>query len=846
MSRSALLPAVSPAASAARVLAGTPREAWISGLGEARPRDIRARRVEQQLARAQMPEGDIALFLDDVTALCQEFNRIARANGLGVTVDPTTLIARVRAGHHAPVQAYFDDSGFGGRVYDNQIETLAHAHLSLLRDPLAPHVILGAMQSGKTMTAILLLWHAAIFYLMTGIPLSPLYLLPDFIAQEAQTGAELERFMLFYGLLEFRFDRAAFTALPACAGDEWSAMGWPPALSTSSPILDPAFVVSPNLQTYLHAVLHVESLRGLIVRRSKSFAALDRQLERMDRHDLVPMAILDEVQYGAAGTPARICTTGQTLARINALTVDGRAPRYICTSATPFSETEPQAVRVIRQVLPEDYLGLTAFKGVRFPGHERARALPVLSLSEAGAHYAIPELPQINLRYYAQARAGRLDMSAFRAWSRKCGYLIPAQRVTSTEADYVAHVEAGLGATLERLVAENGGRAANGKPRGVCVRLRNNNADTQAMIGRLGLDEDAIEIVRFFGDTEGQSLRELLAGRRHPERPFLIVVTARARMADSFPREVECFIEFGERTADYNALLQGFVGRAMGAGKRTTVILSDENARILREYATSHGRLTIRASKHGYNVGKAERAREAHSVRLVRGRHPQIDAVLDLVQGTVVDHGVRKVRDAKSYPGFMTNGLNRLYGRDVDRKIPLLRILREHGIGSIVAHDLDLVMPGYAGRARIAEAGDTIRHSDGRIYGYACDETDPDFITVGLRNSGEKGSRGERGGVFRKGRTPSLNDTLSRKSRAIDHLEPSLVLTSDGGEYYRLVSIDIPLVAPVRAANRGVLRVMPVEEHFMSHLLTPCEEFVRDYDRVPLLEKAAAAGQDAR
>ena len=69
-------------------------------------------------------------------------------------------------------------------------------------------------------------------------------------------------------------------------------MGHPPALCTTSPVLDRGFAKTPNLRTYLEAVLHVAQARDLIVRRSKGSAPLDRQMARMQAHDLVPLPIL--------------------------------------------------------------------------------------------------------------------------------------------------------------------------------------------------------------------------------------------------------------------------------------------------------------------------------------------------------------------------------------------------------------------------------------------------------------------------------------------------------------------------------------------------------------------------
>ena len=807
---------------------GVDRSSWITMLDAVGLHDIRHRQTQTTSGTALVTPAQITHFLDDVHGLVQEFNRLSRQHGLGVEVDPGSLVARVRAGYHAPVAAYFDASDLGGRVYDNQIDTLARAHLSLLREPAAPHVILGMMQSGKTLTAILLLWHAVIFYLMTGIALSPLYLLPDFIDQEAQTGVELERFLLFYGLLEFRFDRNACTALPACAGDAWDALGHKPTLSLTTPQIHPHFAALPNLRTYLSTVLQLEGPAEMIVRRTRSFRALDRQLKRMIAHRLVPMPVLDEVQYGAAGSGVRRCLTAQIMERIEALTVHGRPPRAISTSATPFAETGPQAVRVVRQRLPDDYSGITHFKGESFPGAENARPLPIFSFSEAREAFDLPMIGQINMNYYTQAVAGRLSLGLFRKWANKTGYAIAPGSAAEIATAYAAFVVDGLRAIMLRFVLENGGLAHTGKPRGLCIRVRNNNAEAAALVERLALDADGIDVIAFFGPLNGRSLRQIIAGRAHPDRPYLVVVTARARMSNAVPREVEHFIDFVERNTEYNALLQGFVGRAMGAGKRSAVILSDDNAQILRDYIRTQGEMTMRATRHGYNIGSTARAQETPVLRIERGKHPRFDEMLDHVQMMIVNHGVR---GGPRFPSLVVQWTNQIYGRDVRSMLPLLRLVQIFGIDKAIAEQPDLVAQGFAGTARLAGVGDEVRHSDGRTYRYVHDPAHPDFVKVALRTTDAKGGRGLRHSVFRQGREPTAMDLLNNSPRSVDHLEPCLGLTAIRGDHYRLEYIDMPLADTALTPARGVTQVLPTEAHFMNALLAPCEVLQRTYGR---------------
>ncbi len=795
--------------------------------------DLKSRR-ELKLAGYGVTETQIDRYLSEVGALANAFNAHSRDLGLGLHIDATVLFARVKAGDLTAVAAYCDDSERGGRIYENQIETLTRLHLSLLKDPVSVHILLGALQSGKTGTAILIIVHALAFYAMTGIALSPLYLLPNFLAQEAQMAAEMERFLLFYGHLEFHFDRNAFTAIPLSAGDEWDALGQPPSLTLTPPRLDPSFAATPNLRTFLAAVLGVESARDLIVRRSQSEGDLDAQIARMAENALVPLPVLDEVQYGASGTESRSCLTHRIMTRILAERIEGRAPRYVCVSATPFAEMGTETRPVIRQRLPQNYSGITHFLGELFPGYETAQPLSIQSLTEAETAIGIDGFARINLRIYADAVAGRLSAGRFETWCK--GNRHPYRKATSGKIakDYIAFVEWTLRQALVTMALRNGGRAWTGRPRGLCIRLGNSNRAADAMLKALDLEASRIDVVRFYGDLEGQSLKEVLAHRAHPNWPYVIVATARARMADAFPKDVETYIDFVEQTTDYNSLLQGFVGRAMGAGKASTVILTDENAEVIRDYISTKGKsLRIPATKHGHNVGDTTPNRRTQVLRVCYGKHETLDAFLDEIQQTVIDRAVSPGKSGRRFPRFKTKQINQVYERDVKHRIRLLGIVREFGLDTLIAQNPNLVMSGFSGEARIANHTDHVLHRDGQHYAYSIDPENADFVTVGLRETGPIGGRGWREDVMRKGRAPSANDIATDAVRSQNHLEPTIGLTMDEEGRYRIAYIDLPLAESARVAGRGADRVIAKKGHFANDSLSPCDRILQDFHRPP-------------
>jgi hypothetical protein len=796
------------------------------------PVSIKDRRTQRKVADGVSP-AQIRAFIEHVKEIADEFNAASQRLGLGTRMCVKRLVKRVNAGDHAPVLAFCDGSEAGGRVYPNQVETMVRTHLSLVQNPIATHVIIGAMQSGKTGTAILLILHAVIFYEMTGLPLSPLYLLPDSIVQEVQMGLELERFMLFYGHVELRFSRDRFSAIPASAGDEWDALDHPPSLPLTSPTLDTVFQESPNLSTYLTRVLNVDTTADLIVRRSKGKRPLERQIARMYEHALLPMPVLDEVQYGASGTEKSDCMTARILTRIAEVAGGERAPRAIYTSATPFSESHQVETVDIYQRLPEDYCGITHFKGRPFPGHENARPLPLISFSEAATRDGLESIGQIDLGLYTDALHARMDIADLRKFARRCGYPITVGKSERVMSDYVKFVESGLTRIVSTLLLADDGLARTGEPRGLCIRLQNNNAAASELLDLIGFEDLGVDVIRYYGPLGQASLKQILRERPNPNRPYLIAVTARARQADAFPRNVEYYIDFVENVATINALLQGFAGRAMGAGKHSTVILSNNSVSILRRYIATHGETSIPATRHGYNIGEKTADRVRATVRLMRGQHPRIDAFLDEVQDRFVDRAVSTSADGR-WVHLDKNKINRVMGRDVDKRIPILGLLREFALDDVLAENPGLVMDGFTGQARIARYEDQVPARDGTPYAYDCDADDHDLATVCYRTLGAKGGRAWREDVFRKGRAPTAKNIRDGARRSRDHLEPCIAVEVDADRRCTLIFIDLPLAETVRIHGRGTKDILPNERHFRKDMLAPCELLMREYrDALP-------------
>ena len=191
----------------------------------------------------------------------------------------------------------------------------------------------------------------------------------------------------------------------------------------------------------------------------------------------------------------------------------------------------------------------------------------VLSFEAFGKEIGVPFLDQVSLAAYGAMPP------VFDRFARKIGF-------KGTHDQYRIEVEKSLRATILHLTRKNGT-----KPDGICLRLFNEQSvRSHRLLERLHLPKNEIDVIEWFGRPPGaESVKRAIRQRSNHGLPFLVAVTNRARMGDAFPREVEWFLEFSNKAANLNSLLQGLLGRACGYAPKTPLwSASDENARTRR------------------------------------------------------------------------------------------------------------------------------------------------------------------------------------------------------------------------------------------------------------------------
>lgn len=694
------------------------------------------------------PQKQLVEYITHLELIAKVFNQRSEELGLGVSLNPNQVISAVRSGlYYGKVKRFAEREDDSGVLHDSQLMTALDCVGELLTSPHKNGVVLGAMQSGKTTTSIALQFAGPIVYQLTGRRLYPIYLITSHTSQEDQTKIEITKFLDFYGELAVEID-----GKHRCTIIEYMKQN-----------LDPSFSFSPTINTYREHILERAfpdtmvgpRMEDFIQRRVKgdSIRKVANICRRANEKGFTPMLIVDEPQFGASDRfvkgqddqfERRSCVLLQIFDSIDAaLGPDAGERVFIGLSATPYELHDIQAVWKVNQYLTSAYSGFNFFGKKAIDSGADVTPPTVMSFGELGDKLNLPFLSQMS------AQAYDADPNVFTRYAEKVGY-------HGDQDEYRQDFEDTL-RTVILYMAENGSKKAIG----ICIRLFNNNSRSSQLIERLRLPADKIEIIEYFGsDHKGQSVKRSLRQRNRPDLPFLIAVTNRARMGDAFPRDVEWFLEFSKKAANLNALLQGLLGRACGYGKKSTVIMSTDNAALVDDFKRERGGYFYKTSAHSRIVGPFRRGAPTNLIRLRRDMEdPLIQEFFTRVDQEVVAPHIKQnsatMSTKRTSDGFRTG--------------PLLRIAEELKLFEHLEqeHIRKKLFPTYPD-FRIARADDQVissRQPEKRLS-YTLDELGNCRFTFREWQAGAN-----HGGVRSRGY--GANDARD-PSRAGDKLEPQV------------------------------------------------------------------------
>ena len=455
---------------------------------------------------------------------------------------------------------------------------------------------------------------------------------------------------------------------------------------------------------------------------------------RANTKGFAPLLIIDEPQFGASDRLVkkedqiewRACVLLQIFDKIDEALGSNAADRvFIGLSATPYELHDINSVWKVNQYLTSAYSGFNYFGGKVIDVDVDVTPPRTLSFGAFGRSIKVPFLADVSLAAYDA------DDHVFDRFARKIGY-------SGTQEQYRREVERALRAAILHM-AKSGSSPASG----ICIRLFNNNLRSSRLIEKLRLPPTEIEVLEYFGsDHKGRSVKRAIRQRKQPDLPFLIAVTNRARMGDAFPREVEWFLEFSKKAANLNALLQGLLGRACGYGKRSTVVMSQENADLVEDYKREYGAYIYKTSRHSIIAGPYRRGAPTNLIRLHRdASDPLVAKFFKRIDAEVVKPHIIQ--------GKATLSASRSTSSAGFRTGPVLRIAEElnlfdHLESKTVRERLFPTYPGF----RIARAHDEVMNErTGEKLRYTLAENGDNRFTFrewvdGTNNHGGIRSRG--------------------------------------------------------------------------------------------------------
>lgn len=632
-------------------------------------------------------EANVQRYTDHLNNLARVFNTAAADSDLAVRMDPSKAIEAAKSGlvlgEISPFWSRVDDSGI---VHESQLCTAIKCLVHLHKDQLRCGHVVGAMQSGKTTTSLALQWAGPALYALTGKRVYPFYIIGNQTSHEDQTNNELVRFLAYYGRVEIR----------PSEDDDLE--------------LDPVFAKSPSLVNYREHVLRrafqdvfaVSQLDDLVHRRVggeqsiKKIAELCRTATDQGYRTLM---MIDEPQFGASdrmiagedGPERRPCVLARIFDRIEEEIGSTREDHwFVGLSATPFELNDLQKIWEVRQDLTPEYSGFNYFNGEPISPGVAVNPPKTMSLTAFAKAIDVPFMAALSLAAYSGKQ------SQYDAHAKKINF-------QKGQAEYKRSVNEALRSAIYRVIETY--EADGEKPVGLCIRAFNDNTKTEALIGNLALDPTKVEVLSYFGpEAAGHSVKRTISRRKNRELPYVVFVTNRARMADAFPVEVRFFLDFAKQASDLNALLQGLLGRACGYNKRSTVVLSDQNASIVDAYVATRGGYVHKTSRHSIAVGGFRRGAPTGMIKVrIEMDDPIVKQFFDRIDQEVVGPNIP--------PGSVRLSTRRAKGGY--RTGPILRIAESIGLFDHLERPevRTALFPQLPSGFKLARPNDTVRHA---------------------------------------------------------------------------------------------------------------------------------------
>lgn len=522
------------------------------------------------------------------------FNEASAEKGLGIWIDPSESIDGINA-LSWPKLVELSKSLGHHRVHREQVVTAVEVMNSSINSPGQSGLVVGALQSGKTGTALCSLFMAPAHYLKTGLTYAPLFVTTNQNSHMEQTRQAMRSFFNLYGDLVVGSSEQSDQSKSLL--EYYSDTGFDLSRKwgfTEITLHEYATNIVDDLYPGEDLVSSlVDNFTAKRVQGREIEVKIRNHCERAKKHGHGVMMIVDEPQFGASD-PARNnsngsgkCLLTQILEVADDDFFDRESPNFLVgLSATPFDSYEIESLFKVRQKIGEGYVGPNAFAGERIDPTVQEKMPKTFSFSDIAGAMEIAPFSEIS--WLLGLRKSPLNKNINPTVTDENG----AQRelTISERRSYGAKI---LRRLVNVFVLQNSKK--RGKKIGGLLRLAGSNEATERILDDMRVEgsDSPYNVIRFFGDhaSRGSDVkRAIKEATKNDPRPYLVVVVGKGRMGDAFPPEVEIGIDLSQSPADMNAVLQGVFGRMCGYGKSNAlVVMSDTAKKMVNEYSNSLG-----------------------------------------------------------------------------------------------------------------------------------------------------------------------------------------------------------------------------------------------------------------
>lgn len=543
-------------------------------------------------------------------------------NHVPIKISADRLIANLREMPDSDLLKLRLEACGGGGLFKNQIETLVLVIFAIAINGYRPGTVIAPMQSGKTGIAVAMaLFLPPIIYSITGVKLMPIILSTPNLSHHAQMGAEIRYVKNVYGGMWITNEENPTGAFDLGSllrkslqknGEEIPVLGNFHRFSKAPTPLNyyDVFVDPSSQSAFGSRDMHLAKTSG------NNIAEMKERLADATRKKMVGFILTDEPQHGASGTMVetgkidrygRPVTSGCILksmfnGAIKGILDDSNGGMFICFSATPFDTAHMDNFWHLKSRLGDHYVGMPYWNGSPFDPLVKTIEPRVLSLKEVSEEIG-EEIFKEPKKLFKLFKSGYLGASRaeFIEMRRVLDIFFDyAEDYRSIQAEEIGVDRPELVDTMDDMLSRKFGG---------CIRITNSNTGSDKLLSKLALD-DRFQFIRHYGshtkiDGRSLSVKEILANPKFYDPnglPPLFIVTGGARMADSFPAEIEWFCDFSDSASDMNSVLQGLYGRACGNGKFfSRVFLGIRPTEMIRDYIERKGQVAGKLSRHSTN-----------------------------------------------------------------------------------------------------------------------------------------------------------------------------------------------------------------------------------------------------